>query len=239
MMQSRSAARTDVGTVRRRNEDAVLDRGDIGLWAVADGAGGHERGDYASGRIIATLRELNSTLSGTGLVTAVKWRLAQVNRELRAKAAAIGPEALVGSTVVVLLILDGQSCCIWAGDSRFYRMRASHLLQLSRDHSHVQDLVDRGEISREAAARHPLSNIVTNLIGGSDDLVLQERRDRLEPGDILLLCSDGLNGAISDAEIAAILRAHPTVSAADRLVERALAEGARDNVSAVVVEYAG
>jgi serine/threonine protein phosphatase PrpC len=210
----------------------------MGLWVVADGAGGHERGDYASERIIAALRELDAALSGSRLVTAVKMRLAEVNRELREKAAAIGPEALVGATVVVLLILDRQSCCIWAGDSRFYRMRSGQLLQLSRDQSYVQNLVDRGEISREAAAQHPLSNIVTNLVGGSDDLVLQERRDRLEPGDILLLCSDGLNGAISDAEIAAVLDAHPIVTAADRLIERALAEGARDNVSAVVIEYA-
>jgi serine/threonine protein phosphatase PrpC len=237
-MPYRSAARTHVGTVRRRNEDAVLDRAEIGLWAVADGAGGHQRGDYASGRIIAALREVDPALSGQGLVNEVKTRLAEVNRELRARAATIGPEALIGSTVATLLILAGQSCCLWAGDSRFYRMRAGQLRQLSRDQSHVQNLVDRGEITAEAAATHPLGNIVTNLVGASEELVLEERRDRLEPGDILLLCSDGLSGAILDPEIAAILRGCPVVVTADRLIERALARGARDNVSAVVVEYA-
>ena len=118
-------------------------------------------------------------------------------------------------------------------------MRAGQLRQLSRDQSHVQDLVDRGEIAPEAAAAHPLANIVTNLIGAFDQLVLEERHDRLEPGDILLLCSDGLSSALSDAEITYALAASPVAAAADRLIERALDRGARDNVSAVVVEYAG
>jgi serine/threonine protein phosphatase PrpC len=226
-----------VGTVRRRNEDAVLERSEIGLWAVADGAGGHERGDYASSRIVAALRHVDPARSGRSLVEAVKGSLAEVNREVRAKAATIGPNALIGSTVAVLLIYDDQSCCLWAGDSRLYRMRAGRLRQLSRDQSHVQDLVDRGEILPEAAAAHPMANIVTNLIGAFDRLVLEERRDRLEPGDILLLCSDGLSAVLTDAEIAGILAGSPLPAVADRLIERALDQGARDNVSAVVVEY--
>lgn len=236
-MPCRSAARTHVGTVRRRNEDAVLERVEIGLWAVADGAGGHQRGDYASSRIIAALRHVNPALSGPSLVEEVKGSLAEVNREVRAKAATIGSNALIGSTVAVLLIWDDQSCCLWAGDSRLYRMRAGRLHQLSRDQSHVQDLVDRGEILPEAAAAHPMSNIVTNLIGAFDQLVLEERRDRLQPGDILLLCSDGLSSALRDAEMAHILTGSPLAAAADRLIEQALDQGARDNVSAVVVEY--
>ncbi|TMJ66054.1 MAG: serine/threonine-protein phosphatase [Alphaproteobacteria bacterium] len=236
-MPCRSAARTHVGTVRRRNEDAVLERAEIGLWAVADGAGGHERGDFASSRIIAALRRVDPALSGLSLVEEVKGSLAEVNREVRAKAATIGPNALIGSTVAVLLIWGDQYCCLWAGDSRLYRMRASQLRQLTRDQSHVQDLVDRGEILPEAAASHPMANIVTNLIGAFDRLVLEERHDRLEPGDILLLCSDGLSGTLRDTEIARILTGSPLAVAADGLIEQALARGARDNVSAVVVEY--
>jgi serine/threonine protein phosphatase PrpC len=209
------------------------------LWAVADGAGGHERGDYASSRVIAALRQVNPALSGLRLVEEVKRSLAEINREVRAKAATIGPNALIGSTVAVLLIWDDQSCCLWAGDSRLYRMRAGRLRQLSRDQSHVQDLVDRGEISPEAAAAHPMANIVTNLIGAFDRLVLEERRDRLQPSDIMLLCSDGLSGVLTEAEIAEILTGSPVQEAADRLIERALDQGARDNVSAVVVEYPG
>jgi serine/threonine protein phosphatase PrpC len=236
-MACRSVARTHVGTVRRRNEDAVLERAEIGLWAVADGAGGHERGDYASSTIITALRHLDPALSGLSLVEEVKGSLAQVNRDVRVKAATIGPSALIGSTVTVLMIWDDQCCCLWAGDSRLYRLRAGHLRQLSRDQSHVQDLVDRGEILPEAAAAHPMANIVTNLIGAFDRLVLEERHDRLEPGDILLLCSDGLSSALGDLEIARILTGSPFAATADRLIERALDQGARDNVSAVVVEY--
>jgi serine/threonine protein phosphatase PrpC len=236
-MRYLSAARSHVGTVRRRNEDRVLERPELGLWAVADGAGGHERGDYASGRIMAALGEVNPPSPGLERLQEVKARLAEINLELRAQAAAIGPKAVIGSTVAVLLILGDQSCCLWAGDSRFYRLRADQLQQLSRDQSLVQNLVDRGEISAEAAAMHPLGNIVTNLVGSSDELILEERHDRLEAGDILLLCSDGLSDALSDAEMAEILRQYPVPTAADRLIERALARGARDNISAVVVEY--
>jgi protein phosphatase/serine/threonine-protein phosphatase Stp1 len=217
----------------------VLERAEIGLWAVADGAGGHERGDYASSRIIAALREVDGVVSGLSLVEEVKGSLAEVNREVRAKAATIGPNALIGSTVAVLLIWDDQCCCLWAGDSRLYRMRAGQLHQLSRDQSHVQDMVDRGEILPEAAVDHPMANIVTNLVGAFDRLVLEERRDRLEPGDILLLCSDGLSNAVMDAEMAHILTGSPFAATATRLIERALDRGARDNVSAVVVEYTG
>ena len=233
----RSAARTHVGAVRKRNEDAVLDRPEIGLWAVADGAGGHQRGDYASERIIAMLGKLAPPASAALLIDEIKTRLSRVNRELRAKAAEIGPGALICSTVMVVLIADARSCCLWAGDSRCYLLRAGGLRQISHDHSYVQDLVDRGEIGPEAAADHPLANIVTNLLGAEDGLTLEERWDQLVPGDTLLLCSDGLCRALTDPDIAAILRDHPVEAAADRLIERAVSRRAKDNVSVVVITY--
>jgi len=117
-------------------------------------------------------------------------------------------------------------------------MRAGQLRQLTRDQSYVQNLVDRGEIPPEAAATHPLGNIITNMVGASDELFLEERRDDLEPGDILLLCSDGLSHTIGDDEIGALLGEYPILAAADRLIERALARGVRDNVSTVVIDCA-
>ena len=238
-MGYRSAVRTHIGTVRQRNEDAVLDRAEIGLWAVADGAGGHERGDYASARVVEALAAIDAAYSGARLIQEVRASLGRVNHELRAKATVLGPDALICTTVVTLLIEAGEARILWAGDSRLYLMRAGRLRQLTRDQSYVQDLVDRGEITREEAAGHPLSNIVTNLVGGSDELIFEERNERLESGDILLLCSDGLSGSVSDAEIAEVLGAHRVSKAADRLIECALAHGARDNVSVVVIEYAG
>jgi protein phosphatase/serine/threonine-protein phosphatase Stp1 len=223
--------------VRKRNEDAVLDRPEIGLWAVADGAGGHQRGDYASELIIEALGELGPPASAGLLIDDVKTRLGRVNRELRAKAADIGPGALICSTVTVVLIADARSCCLWAGDSRCYLLRAGGLRQISHDHSYVQDLVDRGEIGPEAAADHPLANIVTNLLGAEDGLTLEERWDQLVAGDTLLLCSDGLCRALADPDIAAILRDHPVEAAADRLIESAVSRSAKDNVSVVVIAY--
>jgi len=238
-MGYRSAVRTHIGMVRQRNEDAVLDRAEIGLWAVADGAGGHERGDYASACIVEALAAIDAAFSGARLVQEVRTRLSRVNNELRAKATVLGPNALICTTVVALLIDAGEARVLWAGDSRLYLMRAGRLRQLTRDQSYVQDLVDRGEITPEEAARHPLSNIVTNLVGGSDELIFEERNKRLETGDILLLCSDGLSGSVNDAEIAEVLSAYRVSTAADRLIECALAQGARDNISVVVIEYAG
>jgi protein phosphatase/serine/threonine-protein phosphatase Stp1 len=232
-----SAARTHIGMVRARNEDAVLSRPEIGLWAVADGAGGHDRGDLASGRIVAALGELAPVRSGLGLLDEVRVGLIRANRELREIATTIGPTAVLGSTVVTLVIIDGRSHCLWAGDSRFYLMRSGELRQMTRDQSYVQRLVDRGEISAEAALSHPLAHVLTNMLGASAEPALEERQDRLETGDILLLCSDGLNRAVCDADIAAILRRYPVVAAADQLIERALSRGARDNVSAIVIEY--
>ena len=233
----RSAARTHVGAVRKRNEDAVLNRPEIGLWAVADGAGGHQRGDYASERIIAALGDVAPPPSAALLIDDVKTRLRRANRELLAKAVEIGPGALICSTVMVVLIADARFCCLWAGDSRCYLLRAGALRQVSHDHSYVQDLVDRGEIGPEVAADHPLANIVTNLLGAEVRFTLEERSDQLVPGDILLLCSDGLCRALTDPDIAAILRDHPVEAAADRLIESAVACRAKDNVSVVVIAY--
>jgi protein phosphatase/serine/threonine-protein phosphatase Stp1 len=215
----------------------VLDRPEIGLWAVADGAGGHQLGDYASERIVAALSATSLPSSTAQLIEVVRTQLGRVNQELRARAADIGPRAMICSTIVVLLIVDARSCCLWAGDSRCYLLRAGTLRQVSRDHSYVQNLVDRGEIRPEDAAEHPLANIVTNLLGATDGLVLEEKWNQLVPGDTLLLCSDGLCRALADPDIAAILRDHPVEAAADRLIESALSRRATDNVSAVVIAY--
>src|SRR5260370_41796264 len=109
---------------------------------------------------MAALNELQPAPSGLFLAENVKDRLAEINFELRTTAATIGPNALIGSTVAVLLILENQSCCLWAGDSRFYRMRAGRLLQLSRDQSHVHNLIHRGHGPPASTATHPLADMV-------------------------------------------------------------------------------
>src|ERR1700737_4333436 len=167
-LRYRSAVRTHAGAVRQRNEDAVLERPEIGLWAVADGAGGHQCGNYASESIITELGKVSPPPSTVQLIEDVRTRLSRVNQELREKAAEIGPRAMICSTVVVLLIVEGRSCCLWAGDSRCYLLRAGALRQVSRDHSYVQNLVDRGEIRPEGGGAHRSAWRVTNLARAAD-----------------------------------------------------------------------
>ncbi len=229
-----SAAATDVGSVRTLNEDAWLDRPDLGLWAVADGMGGHEAGDYASRAIVHALHDLDPPANAPEFLSAVGDCLATVNAGLRSAAAERGV-ALIGSTVVALLIFDGHFACLWAGDSRLYRLRDGGLDQITKDHSQVQELVDSGVIDADAAERHPAANVITRAVGAGDVLDLDLRQGRIEPGDLFLLCSDGLFKALPEREIAAILASNPVETGAQCLVERALAAHASDNVTAVIV----
>jgi serine/threonine protein phosphatase PrpC len=229
-----SAACTDVGTVRKVNEDALLERPDIGLWAVADGMGGHRAGDYASQLIVRSLDALRGPIGAAALLSEARNRLAHVNRRLRSESGGSGQT--MGSTVVVLMVSARHYCCLWAGDSRAYLLRDRRLVQLTRDHSHVQELVDRGLLTPKEAHNHPQGNIVTRAVGADDDLMLDKRNDRAHPHDLFLLCSDGLTKEVADSEIAYTLESYPVDQAAGALVKLAVTRGASDNVTAVLVE---
>lgn len=227
---------THVGRVRQRNEDAFLDRPEAGLWAVADGMGGHQAGDYASGRIVTALGEIEPPDALDAFADTCAARLTEVDAELRARAAALGPAATIASTVVALLADERDFACLWAGDSRIYRWRKGELRRLTTDHSRVQELLDAGLLSPEAARNHPESNIVTRAIGGGrlDFGCLREPR---QPGDRFLLCSDGLTNMVTDPEIARELNgAAVSADVAQRLLDLVLARGAHDNVTVVVVD---
>jgi serine/threonine protein phosphatase PrpC len=223
-----------VGLVRQRNEDAFLDRPEAGLWAVADGLGGHEAGDYASARIVAALGGIEPPGALGGFIEAAAGQLRQVDAELRARASGLGPAAVIASTIVVLLADASEFAVLWAGDSRAYRWRSGECRQLTVDHSHVQELVDAGLLPAEAAASHPQSHVVTQAIGGGR-LEFGILREALVAGDRFLLCSDGLTNMVSDADIARDLAAASPRTAAERLLDRVLAAGAVDNATIVIV----
>jgi len=225
---------THVGLVRRRNEDAFLDRPEMGLWAVADGIGGHEAGDYASARIVAALGALDPPGDLGAFIEAAAARLSEVDAELRARASLLGPAAVIASTIVVLLADVREFAVLWAGDSRAYRWRNGECRQLSVDHSHVQELVEAGLLPADEAARHPQSHVVTQAIGGGR-LEFGVLRQTLTAGDRFLLCSDGLTNMVSDADIAREIAAAPPRIAAERLLDRVLAAGAVDNATIVIV----
>jgi serine/threonine protein phosphatase PrpC len=231
-----SAARTHIGVVRTLNEDAYLDSARIGLWAVADGMGGHQAGDVASQATIEALAAIPAAASGYALLGAVQDALQETNRRLLAQASLIGPGAIIGTTVVVLLIRDGHFACLWAGDSRVYRWRDHRLEVVTHDHSVAQEMIDRGEITAEDARSHAHANLITRALGVTEPLQPDRIHGAIEPGDLFMLCSDGLTGAVTDAEIAEILAAHALEAAADALVARALEHGAKDNLTLVLVQ---
>lgn len=225
---------THVGRVRQRNEDAFIERPERGLWAVADGMGGHQAGDYASARIVEALAAVPPQADLTGWIDEVGCCLGRADTELRARAARLGPGAVIASTIVVLLATAAEMAAVWAGDSRLYRWRDGEFHQLTVDHSRVQELVAAGLLRPEDATRHPHSNIVTRAVGaGPVDFAVI--RDSVQPGDRFLLCSDGLTNMLSDAEIAHEVSAAGPHPAAERLLDRVLARGAVDNVTIVIV----
>lgn len=238
MMRFTSHALTHVGLVRRRNEDAFLDRPelgpDLGLWAVADGMGGHSEGDYASARIVAALGQIRPPGDLGQFIAAVTGQLREVDTELRIRAARLGPSAAIASTVVVLIATADEFAVLWAGDSRAYRWRNGELRRLTVDHSHVQELVEAGLLPAEEAAFHPQSHIVTQAIGAGR-LEFGTLRQPLVAGDRFLLCSDGLTNMVGDGDIAGEIAAAPAPIAAERLLDRVLAAGAVDNATIVVV----
>jgi serine/threonine protein phosphatase Stp1 len=225
---------TDIGLVRERNEDSFLDRPDIGIWAVADGMGGHDQGDYASARALSGLAALRPPEDLEDLVDQVKTRLLLADRELRRRASALGPGAVIASTVVALLALGEEFACVWAGDSRLYQLRDGRLSRFSSDHSRVQELINAGLLTEDAAARHPEAHIVTQAIGAGR-LTFGTRVGLLRPGDRFLLCSDGLTNLVTDDEIGDELAAGAPPDAAERLRDLVLTRGANDNVTVVVV----
>lgn len=230
-----SAALTDMGKVRSHNEDAYVDRPDIGLWAVADGVGGLAAGDAASRSVVEALQGVPPQGSLQERLNHSRERLTSLNATL--VQAAHHPSAPVNSasTVVVLMAGATECCWFWAGDSRLYRLRDGQLERLSRDHSAVQEMVDRGELLPEQAEGHPRSNVITRAVGGADTLEVETRFGELRSGDRFLLCSDGVHGAIGEAPLRAALGRDTPQGCVRELLDAVLSTEARDNATAVAV----
>jgi serine/threonine-protein phosphatase Stp1 len=235
-MAIESVSRTHVGLRRKVNEDSLLVRDDCRLWAVADGMGGHEAGDVASSKVAEALRLLPPAGDVDALVDDAIQALKQVNGELIELAGGQDGQRSIGTTVVGLAVGDSEFRCFWAGDSRAYRLRDGQLVQLTRDHSMVQDLVDAGMLRPEEAADHPNSNIITRAVGVAPDLRLDTVSGDVRPGDQFLLASDGLTRMVDDQELLAELASKSPDTAADSLIETVLSRGAPDNVTLVIAK---
>lgn len=229
----RGAGLTHRGLLRERNEDAILTDPTGRIWAVADGMGGYGHGDVASDMVIDCLETIGDDEDANA---ALLDRLTEANRRVCQKSTEAG-FGQMGATVVALIIDRGMARLAWAGDSRGYLLRGRRLRLLTRDHTLVQSLVDRGELSADDVENHPESHIVTRAVGGADDLEVDRVDLPLVDGDRLLLCSDGLPRCVYETAIEAILDAAPDAEvAAERLLREALECGAPDNVSAIVID---
>jgi serine/threonine protein phosphatase PrpC len=232
----RSVGRTHAGVVRPLNEDSLLERSDIGLWAVSDGMGGHTAGDVASALIVESMRRLAPPNGEMSFIKAVYDALDAANRELHRRSASLSPHSTMGATVTVLGTNEGRFFCLWAGDSRLYRFAGGKLAQLTRDHRYIQDLLDAGTLDEETAQLHPLRNVITRAVGIDPDLRLDRCEGTINPGDVFMLATDGVTSVCSNEEIAKMISGKDIDAAADAIVHRCLDRGAPDNLTLILVK---
>ena len=214
------AGRTHPGARRKVNEDAMLIRPDLGVWAVADGVGGHHLAQFASQTVVERLEQLLPPLSFRTTIDDVTGLLGDAHTALRERAGLIGESAVVASTVVALLIYAGHFCALWSGDSRLYRLRSGALELLTRDH----------------ATSH--GGMVIHAIGvGEEAPFVETKHGPVEPGDTFLLCSDGITKILDEAELQRALGGTNPATMVETLMQDTLIGGAQDNITAVVVRY--
>jgi PPM family protein phosphatase len=239
-MKTDYAGRTDTGRVRARNEDALLQRPDRGLFAVADGMGGHAGGDIASRIAVDILDE--RTAAGNGDVAAELEAAVRAGHEAILRAAAADSELRGMGTTLTALHFNGARHCVIAhvGDSRAYRYRGGSLSQLTRDQTWVQEQVDAGLLSARQARHHPYSAMLTGALGIAEvDLEVEIIQLEPEPDDLFLLCTDGLVARLDDDDIGRFLAEGEELGAiADALVAAANDAGGPDNITVALVRVA-
>jgi protein phosphatase len=244
---------SDVGRKRKGNEDALILNEEQKLYVVADGMGGHAAGEVASRVAVEAIAEfvaltggnqeitwpfgLDDSISyeGNRLKTAVRHANSRVLEATRESAEYEGM-----ATTVAAVLVDGETANLaHVGDSRIYLYHGGTIEQLTRDHSWVNEQIETGAISPEQARSHPLRNVVTRALGGRADLLVDIQARRMAPGDILLLCSDGLTTMVQDAEIARILgeAGGDVQRAAAALVREANEKGGEDNITVLLLKF--
>lgn len=231
-MQRSFGAGTDVGLKRLHNEDCFRAEPSLGLWLVADGMGGHRGGEVAS-RIAADF-VVERVRAGENLKAPIQ---AAHHAILKAVAQGNGPEGM-GTTLVALKMGESHYEVAWVGDCRAYLWDEGGLRQLTRDHSYVQYLVDKGIIPKSARDMHTHQNFIMQALGASEhpEVTVDRVRGRISRGQRILLCSDGLNKEMNDAAISEILaRRLPDQETVDLLIQTAVQNGGRDNITVVLV----
>ena len=231
-------AKTHCGKVRPINEDRYLvpEEGDS-IVLVADGMGGHKAGEVASETAAQTIRACAVKMHGReiSIKTALKW-VRQANQIIY-RMANEKPECMgMGTTMTFLYFMDKHALLAHVGDSRCYRIRDGRIMQLTKDHSLVAELVRIGEITPEQARNHPYRNIITRALGTDDYVAVDAQDIPVEENDVYLLCSDGLSNCVSVPQIEETLARTPFYEAADALVQKALEGGGLDNITVLLMQ---
>ncbi|HEX6644867.1 MAG TPA: Stp1/IreP family PP2C-type Ser/Thr phosphatase [Gemmatimonadales bacterium] len=233
------AARTDVGVVRSGNEDNYLMLSDRGIFIVADGMGGHAAGEVASEMAVRIIsRELGSLRGQTDEQVGERLRQAirAANEAIFGRTLAEHDKRGMGTTVTVLALLPHRYMIGQVGDSRAYLLRDGALLQLTKDHSYVQEQVDAGLLTPDQARVHPYSNVITRCVGAGMDVTPDIYFGNLQSGDLVLLASDGLTGMLEDEQLLKILQSEGGPQKwVDRMIAEANRRGGLDNITAIVV----
>lgn len=229
---------TEVGKVRKHNEDAIGLNDEAQIWVVADGMGGHEAGDFASQSIVAAVKDIPSG-DLLARVDAMEATLQQVNADLVKRGQEKGGKT-IGSTVIACIADLANVVIAWAGDSRAYLVRNGEMEQINEDHSFVGELVRAGTITEEEAEAHPAANVVTRAVGGDTRLCVDYQYEKLSVGDRVMLCSDGVSKEVPAAKIAEVLSSAETPKdACEELRDAVFAGRASDNLSVIVIEARG
>lgn len=228
-----TASRTHVGLVRQINEDRVLVQPQIGLWAIADGMGGHSLGDRAAAAVVSALSAIGPRRPSEEMVHEAVQSANIAIYECAQSAGVVG-----GSTVAGLVISGEATFVFWVGDSRVYRLRNEQLTQLTTDHSIVQELRDAGVLPEHQIRTDPRRNIITRAVGIQMDARLDVAPIDVLQDDLFLICSDGLTDLVDDANLAGLLNRELIERSAEDLVRMALAQGGTDNISIIVIASA-
>jgi len=237
---------SDVGRCRKVNQDMFLLDDALGLYAIADGMGGHAAGEVASDLAITALGEsLRSRGEDEGPWSPsragelLREALNEGNRKICESVVTRSEWRGMGTTIVALVLAQGRAVIGHVGDSRAYVLRDGTLRQLTSDHSWVNEQVKLGLLTDEQASRHPMRNIVTRALGNQPEVDVDLLEEPIRAGDVFALCSDGLSGMLGDDEIREVLEAHGSVpqQACRELVERANEHGGEDNITVIVVGY--
>ncbi|KPK61889.1 MAG: hypothetical protein AMS21_08690 [Gemmatimonas sp. SG8_38_2] len=240
------AGKTDVGKVRQGNEDSLFADQERGVFIVADGMGGHVAGEVASQIVAETVgpgvsRAIESGIRGADLERRSLELIEEANQAIIERADN-EPEKRGMGTTLTLLMVDDENGYIFnqVGDSRGYLLRDGTLSQITCDHTVVQQQVDRGALTPEQARDHPLSHILTRALGTDINVQADTYEGSIQPGDLFLLCSDGLSGMLTDAAIREIISrpVDDLQEVVDALIQAANAAGGMDNITAVLVRVA-